>query len=49
MKAFIVDGYGSADRVRAGDVSDPELRENDVLIQIYAAGVNLLDSKIRTG
>ena len=31
MKAFIVDGCGSADRVRAGDVSDPELRENDVL------------------
>jgi NADPH:quinone reductase-like Zn-dependent oxidoreductase len=49
MKAFILDGYGSADRVRAGDVSDPELRENDVLVQIYAAGVNLLDSKIRTG
>ena len=31
MKAFIIDGCGSADRVRAGDVSDPELRENDVL------------------
>ena len=49
MKAFILDGYGSADRVRAGDVADPELRENDVLVQIHAAGVNLLDSKIRTG
>ena len=49
MKAFILDGYGSADRVRAGDVPDPELRENDVLVQIHAAGVNLLDSKIRTG
>ncbi len=49
MKAFILDRYGSADRVRAGDVPDPELRENDVLVQIHAAGVNLLDSKIRTG
>ena len=49
MKAFILDGYGSADRMRAGDVADPELRENDVLVQIHAAGVNLLDSKIRTG
>src|SRR2546427_4702027 len=49
MKAFIVDGYGSADRVRAGDMPDPELREDDVLVQIHAAGVNLLDSKIRDG
>jgi NADPH:quinone reductase-like Zn-dependent oxidoreductase len=40
MKAFILDGYGSADRVRAGDVPDPEVHENDVLVQIHAAGVN---------
>jgi NADPH:quinone reductase-like Zn-dependent oxidoreductase len=49
MKAFILDRYGSADRVRAGDVPDPELREDDVLVRIHAAGVNLLDSKIRNG
>src|SRR6266568_5258406 len=28
---------------------DPKLRENDVLVQVYAAGVNPLDSKIRDG
>jgi len=49
MKAFILDRYGTADRVRAGDVPDPELREDDVLIQVRAAGVNQLDSKIRSG
>src|SRR5207302_5033680 len=49
MKAFILDRYGSADHVRAGDTPDPELREDDVLVQIHAAGVNLLDSKIRNG
>jgi NADPH:quinone reductase-like Zn-dependent oxidoreductase len=49
MKAFILDRYGSADRVRAGDMPDPELREDDVLVRIHAAGVNLLDSKIRNG
>src|SRR5712691_10661947 len=49
MKAFILDRYGSADRVRAGDIPDPELREDDVLVQVHAAGVNLLDSKIRNG
>ena len=31
MKAFILDRYGSADRVRAGEVPDPALREDDVL------------------
>src|SRR5215207_6344003 len=49
MKAFIVDRYGSKDGVRAGEMPDPQLREDDVLIQIHAAGVNLLDSKIRDG
>src|SRR5438270_13188293 len=49
MKAFILDRYGSADHVRAGDTPDPELREDDVLVQVHAAGVNLLDSKIRIG
>src|SRR5205814_8664804 len=49
MKAFILERYGSADRVRAAEVPDPELREDDVLVQIHAAGVNLLDSKIRNG
>jgi len=49
MKAFILERYGTADRVRFGDMSDPELREDDVLVQIHAAGVNLLDSKIKSG
>src|SRR4029453_1252482 len=49
MKAFILDRYGSADGMRAGDMPAPELREDDVLVQIHAAGVNLLDSKIRNG
>ena len=47
MKAFILDRYGSADRVYAGDVRDPEVREDDVLVEVHAAGVTLLDSKIR--
>ena len=49
MKAFILDRYGSADHVRAGEMPDPELREDDVLVQIHAASVNQLDSKIRSG
>ncbi len=49
MKAFILDRYGSSDAVRLGYVPEPEMRETDVLVQIHAAGVNLLDSKIRDG
>src|SRR5713226_6182579 len=49
MKAFIVDRYGKKNGVRIGEMPDPELREDDVLVQIHAAGVNLLDSKIRDG
>jgi alcohol dehydrogenase len=49
VKAFIIDRYGSADRVRSSEVPDPEMREDDVLIEIHAAGVNPLDYKIRNG
>ena len=28
---------------------NPELRDDDVMVQVYAAGVNLLDVKIRDG
>ncbi len=49
MKAFIVDRYGKNDGARIGRMPDPDLRQDDVLVQIHAAGVNLLDSKIRNG
>ena len=49
MKAFILDGYGGADRVRAGEVAEPELQDDDVMIQVHAAGVNPVDAKIREG
>jgi len=49
MKAFIVNRYGSKDGLRFGEMPEPEVREDDVLVQIHAAGANLLDSKIRDG
>lgn len=49
MKAFSFERYGDNDRVRMSDVSEPQLRDTDVLVQIHAAGVNPLDSKIRDG
>lgn len=49
MKAFIVDRYGSKTGLRFGEVPIPEPREDEVLVQVHAAGVNLLDSKIASG
>ena len=49
MKAFIVDRYGKKNAGRIGDTPEPEMQHDDVLVQIHAAGVNLLDSKIRNG
>ena len=49
MKAFILDRYGRASKLRAGELPDPEVRANDVLVEVHAAGVNVLDSKLRHG
>lgn len=49
MQAFIVERYGKKERLRASEVLEPALREDEVLVQVHAAGVNLLDSKIRSG
>ena len=49
MKAFVIDRYGKKAALRAADMPMPELRADEVLVQIHAAGVNLLDSKIRSG
>ena len=49
MKAFIVDRYKKKGALRFGEMPEPELRDDDVLVQIHAAGLNLLDSKIRDG
>ncbi|HUL70422.1 MAG TPA: NADP-dependent oxidoreductase [Gemmatimonadales bacterium] len=49
MKAFIVDRYQANSALRLGDMPEPDVRDHDVLVAIHAAGVNLLDAKIRDG
>lgn len=48
MKAFFIERYGSTIG-QIGTLPDPEVRDNDVLVQVHAASVNVLDSKIRKG
>lgn len=49
MKAFVVERYGGADTVHAGEVPEPLLGDHDVLVRIHAASVNPLDIKTRDG
>ena len=49
MKAFIVKRYGKKEKLQLTEIAEPVVNENDVLVQIHSAGVNLLDSKIRNG
>jgi len=48
-ETFVIDRYGSSNVVHPGVMPEPELRADDVLIQIHAASVNPLDLKIRSG
>lgn len=48
MKAFLIDRYGKHNG-HISDVAEPAPGPDDVLIEVHAASVNVLDSKIRRG
>lgn len=49
MKAFVLDRYGAQVALRLGERAAPEPREDEVLVEVHAAGVNMLDPMIRGG
>jgi len=49
MKAFIIERYGRRETGSIVEVPVPELQDDEVLIDIHAAAVNVLDIKIRRG
>ncbi|POR55605.1 NADP-dependent oxidoreductase [Bosea psychrotolerans] len=49
MKAFILDKYKKNGALRFSEMPEPTSRDDDVLVEIHAAGLNPLDSKIRDG
>jgi NADPH:quinone reductase-like Zn-dependent oxidoreductase len=49
MKAFIVKSYGKKEKLHLTDWAEPIVKENEVLIQINSAGVNVIDLLIRNG
>jgi NADPH:quinone reductase-like Zn-dependent oxidoreductase len=49
VKAFVVDRHQKQAALRLADMPTPEPRKDEVLVEVHAAGVNLLDAKIRGG
>ena len=49
MKAIIVREFGAADVMKLEEISTPAPDENQVLVRIKAAGVNPVDTYIRSG
>ena len=47
MKAFVLNTY--AGQLHETDVAEPTVGDNDVLIRVQAAGLNMLDEKVRAG
>ncbi|MBL7942257.1 MAG: NADP-dependent oxidoreductase [Flavobacteriales bacterium] len=49
MKAFVVTRYGKKENMKLVDVPIPAIKDNEVLVQVKASAINLLDSLIRNG
>lgn len=49
MKAFILQRYGKKEKLQLAEVPAPVVKDNDVLVQVHAAGINQFDSKIKNG
>lgn len=48
MKAFLINNY-TKDGLQLADVPAPTVGDNDVLVEVHSASLNLLDSKIKKG
>jgi len=49
MRAIIIEDFGDADVLKLRDAPRPEVRPTDLLVRVYAAGVNRADLTHRTG
>jgi NADPH:quinone reductase-like Zn-dependent oxidoreductase len=49
MKAILVHEFGGPDVLELEDVPRPEIGPDDVLVKVYASGVNPVDWKVRKG
>jgi len=49
MKAFTIQRYSKTDILELVEVPEPRIKDDEVLVEIYSASVNQLDSKLKSG
>lgn len=49
MKAVYIENYGGVDQFKLGDLPEPSIKENEVLVEVHASSVNPVDYKVRNG
>lgn len=49
MQAFVLERYGKQRALQLTEQPVPALRDDEVLVEVHATGVNLLDAKLRAG
>jgi NADPH:quinone reductase-like Zn-dependent oxidoreductase len=49
MKALILKRYGKSNQLEFADIPRPKIKPNEMLVQVYAAGLNPIDSMIPKG
>ncbi|MGZ3896890.1 MAG: NADP-dependent oxidoreductase [Flavisolibacter sp.] len=49
MKAIQIHQYGGPDQLKLEEVPVPEIQEDEVLVKVFASGVNPIDWKVRKG
>lgn len=49
MKAYTINRYGKVDKLQLSELTEPNLKENDVLVEIHSASINQLDAKLKSG
>lgn len=49
MKAYTINRYSKEDKLYLAEISEPIVNENDLLVQVHSASLNLLDAKLKSG
>lgn len=49
MKAFVLNKYGKNEKLKLTESVLPIVKENEILVEVHSAGLNQLDSKLKSG
>ncbi len=49
MKAIVIEQYGGKDQLIEKDVPEPEIKQDQVLVELHATSINPIDWKLREG